>query len=323
VRWYIKALIQNGVARLPEKLALPVYYQLQRNFGELRYPRFDMRFRAAADVARALREVEAGVAGRRFLEVGTGRTVDLPMGLWLMGAAETVTVDIDRLLRPELVHESMGALSRDWDTYRALFAEHAEDADALDARFAELERWRTRGVSSADLPELLRTMGIDYRSPADATSLALDGATIDCFVTFVVLQHVPRGPMREILREARRVLKPDGQMVHVVNTSDHFSHVDDSLSPLAFLRYSERAWDLIAGNRFMYQNRLRADDYYALFRELGLAVAHTEEMVDERALEDLKSGLPLHPDWRGNAPERDAVIRFTVVLRKDDAEAKT
>ena len=108
-------------------------------------------------------------------------------------------------------------------------------------------------------------------------------------------------------------------MVHAANTGDHFAHVDGSLSPLHFLRWSERQWDLIAGNRYMYQNRMRADDYYALFEECGLRVVHKRESVDERALRDLHEGLPLHPDWQGRAPERDAVIRFEVLLERDDA----
>ena len=99
MKWYLKALVQNGMSLLPEALAEPIYYRLQRNLGELRNPRFDLRFDAALNTVELLRDHRDGIEGARVLEVGTGRTVDVPMALWLMGAGEVVTVDIARLLR--------------------------------------------------------------------------------------------------------------------------------------------------------------------------------------------------------------------------------
>lgn len=315
MKWYVKALVQNAIAQLPAPVADPLYFQLQRRLGELRNPRFDMRFNAALEIAETLAEADVKLAGKRVLEVGTGRTVDLPMGLWLMGADGVVTVDITRLLRADLVDASIAYLERAWSDLRPKMLAYT-DADILDERFAILRA--ARGLDEHGLSSLLGRMGIDYRAPGDAAWLSLPDQSIDLHVTFVVLQHVPPKPMVDILKEGRRVLRRDGHMVHIANTSDHFSHADPSLSPLHFLRYSEREWDLIAGNRFMYQNRMRADDYYARFEEAGLKVAHTKELTDERALSDLRAGIPLHADFRGRPAERDAVIRFTARLVRDD-----
>lgn len=315
MKWYVKALVQNAIAQLPAPVADPLYFQLQRRLGELRNPRFDMRFNAALEVAEALAEADIKLAGKRVLEVGTGRTVDLPLGLWLMGADEVVTVDITRLLRADLVDAAIGYLERSWSDLRPRMLAYA-DADTLDERFAFLRA--ARGVDDDGLNAFLGRVGIDYRAPCDAARLSLPDESIDLHVTFVVLQHVPPEPIVNILREGRRVLRRDGHMVHIANTGDHFAHADPSLSPLHFLRYSERQWDLIAGNRFMYQNRMRADDYYARFEAAGLSVAHTKERMDDRALSDLRAGLPLHADFRGRPAERDAVIRFTARLVRDD-----
>jgi SAM-dependent methyltransferase len=319
MKWYLKALMQNAVALLPDSLAQPFYYQLQRNLGELRSPRFDMRFGAAADAAALLSEHHDGLRDKRVVEVGTGRTVDLPMALWLMGAGEIITLDITRLLRAELVEASVDYLRAHWDKYRTLFTAHADEA-LVDERYAKLCSATRAGVRPNDLERVLRTMNIDYRSPGDATQINLPDESVDVLISFVVLQHVPRDPMAAILREGRRVLKKSGCMIHTANTSDHFSHVDPSLSPIHFLRWSERQWDLIAGNRFIYQNRMRADDYYDVFRAAGLRVSHKQESVDERALRDLRNGIPLHSDWQGREPERDAVIRFVALLERDDAD---
>ncbi|MEZ4439911.1 MAG: methyltransferase domain-containing protein [Polyangiaceae bacterium] len=322
MRWYVKSAIQNAMAMLPDAVAWPLYYQLQRNFGELKNPRFDMRFRAAADIAGALATHHDGIAGKTLLEVGTGRSVDVPMVLWLLGAGRVITVDLTHLLRAEIVDQSIRYLIDGWDEFRPLFAPHVDEA-LLDARFEALTLEARGGVGEADLPRLLRRLDIDYRSPADASRLDLPDGSVDAHFSFVVLQHVPRREILAILREGRRVLKQDGRMIHVANTGDHFAHVDPSLSPLHFLRYSERQWNLIAGNPFMYQNRMRADDYYQVFREAGLELVHTDELIDDQALSDRRAGIPLHPDFRGREPERDAVIRFATVLCRDDAEASS
>ena len=277
-----------------------------------------MRFEAAIQTVKLLNEHHQGVAGKSVLELGTGRFVDLPMALWLMGADKVVTTDITTLLRADLVNKSIAFLRERWDEYRARFAPHCDEA-LMDQRYDEMCRASAGGFGDADLTRVLEVMGIDYRSPADATRMPMPDEIFDVYVSFVVLQHVPPEPMLAILKEARRLLKKDGRMVHFSNTSDHFSHVDSSLSPINFLRWSEREWQLIAGNRFMYQNRLRADDYYDIFRNAGMLVDYTEERVDERALSDLRAGFPLHSDWRKGTPERNAVIRYSAVLKRDDA----
>ena len=72
MKWYIKALVQNAVAMLPPRIGDPLYYRLQRAGGELKNPRFPMRFEAAADFAQILCEQHGGLAGKRVLEIGTG-----------------------------------------------------------------------------------------------------------------------------------------------------------------------------------------------------------------------------------------------------------
>ncbi|HHH11262.1 MAG TPA: hypothetical protein ENK23_04220, partial [Sorangium sp.] len=126
MKWYLKALVQNGVALLPDKLAQPLYYQLQLRLGELRAPRFDMRYGAAVQMAKVFSEHHHGLAGRRVLEVGTGRFVDVPIALWLMGVENTLTVDLNPLLRADQVHRSITYLRQHWAHYRERFATYCD-----------------------------------------------------------------------------------------------------------------------------------------------------------------------------------------------------
>ena len=172
MKWYLKALVQNGMSLLPEALAEPIYYRLQRNLGELRNPRFDLRFDAALNTVELLRDHRDGIEGARVLEVGTGRTVDVPMALWLMGAGEVVTVDIARLLRPELVAESYQHLRERWPFFRKRFVELADER-LVDKRFATLGRATGGGVRPNELHDVLRAMNVRYHAPADATALEM------------------------------------------------------------------------------------------------------------------------------------------------------
>ena len=52
----------------------------------------------------------------------------------------------------------------------------------------------------------------------------------------------------------------------LVDYGDHFEHNDHRLSNINFLQYSDALWRVIAGNRYMYMNRLRHDAMLTLFQ---------------------------------------------------------
>jgi SAM-dependent methyltransferase len=137
---------------------------------------------------------------------------------------------------------------------------------------------------------------------------------VDIHSSRSVLEHVPPVELKRILAEARQVLKPGGRLVHLVDPSDHFSAVDDGITTIHFLRFSEREWAGYAGNQFAYHNRLRSDDFEALFREESLDLLEADYVTDPRALADLQAGFPLDARFRGRDPERLAQSRALYVL---------
>jgi hypothetical protein len=78
--------------------------------------------------------------------------------------------------------------------------------------------------------------------------------------------------------------------VHRIDYSDHFSHSDASISPINFLQYSDAEWARYAGNRYMYMNRLRHDDFLALFESAGHRILAAAPAVDARSLDLLETG---------------------------------
>jgi SAM-dependent methyltransferase len=300
MNWRWKARIQKAIAALPG--ADTVYYAVQRSVGTLRPGRHDPRdwLGASARMARWIIEAGREVSGKSFLEVGTGRTVDLPLGLWLCGAGSVLTVDLNRYLSAALMQESVAFLRARGDDARACFGELAE-RPGFAGRFARLAAF------DGDLDALLRMMNVRYLAPADAARLAVPAGSVDYHVSYAVFEHIPRDVIAAILAEARRVLRPHGLLVHVIDPSDHFSHDDASITPINFLQFSEREWQALAGNKFVYHNRLRAHDYLELFAGAGAAIIRHQLKMDERSLVALRNGFPLHGSFRHIEPEKLAV----------------
>jgi SAM-dependent methyltransferase len=276
MQWTTKARIQALLSRLPEALGNPVYYALQKAAGSFREPRNVLFQNAAIAFVGQLRATGRSLHGQTILEIGTGRRITLPVCLWLMGAGRIHTVDLHRYLRDSIVIRDLRALVRDRD-----FLDREEilrpRADALRALVEA--PWRRR--------DLLTLCGIDYLAPADATTLPLSDRSIDLHLSYTVFEHIPGPCLHGILTESSRLLRPRGLAIHLIDHSDHFSHGDSSLSPLHFLRYDDAAWARIADNRYMYMNRLRADDYRDLYQAAGHEIVRQEDIRDESLREQL------------------------------------
>ena len=125
----------------------------------------------------------------------------------------------------------------------------------------------------------LHRIGIDYLAPADARNLPFDNDYFDAHVSYTVLEHIPRDVLRDIFIEAKRIVRPAGVILHNVDFTDHFSHSDRHISAINFLKFNECDYDRLAGNKFMYMNRLRDDDFRALWHELSLVPFVVEKSV--------------------------------------------
>src|SRR4026208_1973071 len=112
MNWRWKARLAKVIAAFPMSDA--IYYRVQRCVGSLQPKRYDPseRLRAAAKMVHWAEELGDRIGGRSFLEVGTGRTLDIPLALWLCGAARVLTVDLNTYLAEQLTLESVAGLFR-------------------------------------------------------------------------------------------------------------------------------------------------------------------------------------------------------------------
>ena len=130
--------------------------------------------------------------------------------------------------------------------------------------------------------DLYRDWRVDYRAPADARATGLENDTIDCAVSVETLEHIPKDDIPDILKEIRRILRPDGVALMQIDYGDHFKGFDPSISSFNFLTYSDEDWQPFQ-SRFQYVNRLRHSEYVSLFERAGFEIVL--ECPDRRSIE--------------------------------------
>lgn len=307
MNWRRKAQIQNVIARLP--MSDQIYYAVQRAAGGLRPGCRNQRewFEAALMMVKLAKSEGHEVAGKRFLEVGTGRALNVPIALWLCGAEEIVTVDLNRYLSKTMQREVLDYVRHNEKEVRELLAEAVPQDSAFDARLRQLVRF------DGDLDALMKLSNIRYLAPADARQLPFAEGSFDFHISHAVFEHIPSEVLRNILREARRILVPGGLLIHIIDPSDHASHDDPSVSTINFLQYDDCEWDRIAGNKYMYHNRLRAFELLRLFEEAGIEILQQRQAVDQAALTLLESGFQVDEQFSDIPFEKLAVRSLTVV----------
>jgi Methyltransferase domain len=312
VKWKLKAAIQRTCARMPASET--IYYAIQRRFGSLRRPPDPWpNLQGLREILMQLREIGFALPGKRVMEVGTGQRLDMPLGLYLCGAARVDTFDLHRYLRKELVLASVAAIIAERQRAIDLFAALAAPQD-VERRLDILGRART-------LDELRRAAGIRYYAPADAAHTTLPPRSVDLQFSYNVFEHIPRETLAAILRESNRVLADEGVACHSIDPSDHFAHDDPSISFINFLRFNEEEWKRYHDNQFAWHNRMRKDDYDRLYAEVSHRVIRAEGSVNQRSLELLRNGFPLGQAFLGRDPEMLATTDYRVFSRPQTPEA--
>lgn len=281
--------MQGMCSRLPG--GTHIYRLIQQRLGSLEPDPFK-RLPQHAEMIQGLRRAGVQLAGARCVEVGTGHMPIAPVGFWLAGASEVVTVDLhcrlDLSLTSRMLHRMAADRERVVDLYRGLL-----EPDDLRDRLATIGRNAGRPL------ELFERLGIRYVAPGDAAALPHADGTVDVHFSMTVLEHIEPRALAAVLREARRVLAPGGLAVHFVDPSDHFAHQDASITRINFLRYADQEWQRIAGNQFSYANRLRGSQLAQAFADAGLRLERVDTSVDRRSVDALRAGFPLADEFRG------------------------
>ena len=231
------------------------------------------------------------------LELGTGWYPIIPIMLYLHGAKEVQTVDLN-------AHLTEATLQTSIEKILAL-----KESGALDDLFPDIQddRWfRFKQMSAqlqdSTLEENLRQLQIKALV-TDARSLSIPDGTFDFISSNNTFEHIFPEVLSAILQEFKRVLKPGGTMSHFIDLSDHFAHFDQSITIYNFLRFSSKQWSWI-DNVIQPQNRWRWPQYKALYKQLGIPI--TKENVRSGDVKILRT-VSIHSEWESFTEEELAI----------------
>lgn len=267
-KWHLKAIVQKGISFLPFSQRVNFLFQKHVTRG-VRLTDAFVEDRLAHGTKHLLFfKKHSNYALGRTLELGTGWYPLVPVAMFLAGAKEIFSVDIDPLANRERLAATLH-----------FFIKMKNDGRLdrfvpgwLPERFAILEK--TAQDPSLSFEKMLETLRLKLLI-ADARKLDFPDGHFDLIHSNNTFEHIYPQILDEILAEFARLGRPGGVQSHFVDLSDHFAHLDRGITIYNYLQFSERQWALI-DNSVQPQNRLRWPDYLGFYKKNGLKIVEEE-----------------------------------------------
>jgi len=236
-------------ARILGKLLLsrvPSSYRFWQRLGLFRHGKMDDPayaygvFRSHYDQANFVRKEKCFVT----MELGPGDSLFSAQIAYALGAGVSYLVDVGRFAQENI------------DPYLRMEA------------FLREQGLNAPVVSGMGKVEgLLASCGAHYLCEGLKSMHEIPDGSVDFIWSHAVLEHVRKVEFTDMLREMRRVIRPDGECSHRIDLMDHLG------GALNNLRFSEEYWesDWMAGAGF-YTNRIRYSEMLQLFEAAGFKV---------------------------------------------------
>jgi SAM-dependent methyltransferase len=255
----------------------------------------------------------AGLAERRLLEIGPGRT--LGTGALLVAAGARSYVGAELFPPPpadaDYYRDLRGLLERDHDLVRT--AAHGGRRGEMLARFDSAVRLQDGRVAFDE-------DCLAFKCPVDAAAMPFVDGSFDTCLSNAALEHV-RDP-DAVVRESLRVLVPGGLGFHQIDFRDHL----DFSRPIDFLRHDAKDWEARFGDRgrlrflsrlvdpYEFTNRWRVGDFARAFERHGAAVLS----VTRNLVRPLQPGerASLHAAFRDRSDEDLETLGALFVVRR-------
>lgn len=302
-KWVLKAIVQKGISWLPYKHRLNYLFQKYVTRGvQLSDAYFEDKLIHFQQHEQVLEHYQGPILGKTFLELGTGWYPVVPICLFLRGADKVHTIDISRLTTAAKIHETLQQFVAYAERNQLL-----QYLKPLPERWAILQQWAARPTPTAEEP-LLQDLNLRYHV-RDARQIDLPNHHVHGILSNNTFEHIYPDILKGILLEFKRILAKGGVMCHFIDMSDHFAHLDHSITIYNFLRYSKPEWQRI-DNTIQPQNRWRLPDYQQLYDELDIPI---QETLDRPGSLDDLARVPVHADFQQYTLKELAISHSYVV----------
>jgi SAM-dependent methyltransferase len=310
MRWKYKAAIQSSLSKLP--YGRRIYFLGQRLGGRLKHFRIESRLQYAEYFLKNISEIGESIKGKKVVEIGTGWAPILPLVFWIVGAESINTYDVARWLRPNLIKKSIKQLEIIYRPYKNNQANLKDFHDEIQINRLKI----LEDITSTKLKpsEILKSCNILYQAPVDTGNLALGDSSVDIVFSNLVLELIPVNELKRLFTESYRILRPNGIMMHLIDTKDQFASGDSSINSINFLQYSEKEFSRY-NSEICFQNRLRTSSYYKLITDCNFSILKFISQVDERSLREYPN-MRINNDFRGISPEELCTKSVFILARK-------
>jgi hypothetical protein len=141
--------------------------------------------------------------------------------------------------------------------------------------------------------------------------------SINYHVSHTVYEHIPLNIIQNILEEGNRIISQDGLFINCIDYGDHFAYVDKNISAINFLQFDDRKWEKYAGNRYMYMNRARHDEFVELFRSVDHDFVEIAPNNNKTILDMLENGgLIVDKKFKTKSNEILSIIGSLFITKK-------
>jgi hypothetical protein len=278
MNWKIKALITIIISILP--FQSKIYSKVQQKFGRGKYDPIEILSEAKFNIQEIL---TTNNSNQKIFELGSGIGLIHPL-YFSFFFGSTTSVDVYNRFELKLFRKKCNEILDNLNTNLVI-------KDLItNVSVKRLDNFR----DACSDENLLERLGINYIPNFKITDFALIEDRYDVFYSNNTLEHIPPAEIKMILEKSKIILNPTAIHLHRIDFSDHFSHIDQSISSCNFLKYSDKLYNLIAGNQFVYHNRLRVNDFIEIFESSGYQIIKLEKNIDLLALELLNSEFKLN-----------------------------
>ena len=271
--WLLKAAIQKTISFLPFRHNINFFFQKYITKGvRLTDALFSSKLHHCQQHFTAHTVHGNKKPSFTSLEIGTGWFPIVPIGLYLCGAEKIYSADIKSVLNKERLMETINKFIEYHNNGSLVKFLPAYQSDKINNISALL-------VENKNLNELLAQLNIELLI-GDITKIDIQQLPkIDLINSNNTFEHIPPQVINAILQYFHKIIIADGVMSHFIDMSDHFAHLDKSISAYNFLKFSKTQWKLI-DNSIQPQNRLRICDYTTLLKNAQFKVVFEEPLID-------------------------------------------
>lgn len=303
MKWVLKAVVQKGISFLPFGHTINFLFQKYVTQGvNLSDEYFEGRLIHAREHYRVFRKYSQADK-YAHLEIGTGWYPVVPVSMFLQGADSITTIDLIRFTSEERFRTTV---QKFYDYHKAgklsaflpLASQHR-----LNILLEEIEK-----PACNSLGAFLEKFRIEYHV-ADARKVPFNDQSFDLIASNNTFEHIYADALEGILKEFKRLCKKGGVMSHSIDMSDHFQHMDKSITVYNFLKFSESQWQWI-NNSIQPMNRMRIYEYRALYKKLSIPI--TEEINREPDL-TAYSKVKVDERFSAHTAEENAVSHTQLV----------